>query len=158
MSASFQITALPVEKFEPLFMQSDAALSALGVRRVVAESKPNYPCRVSLVDAEIGEEVLIIPFVHHDVLSPYRASGPIFVRVHAHPALLQAGEIPALLRSRLLSVRGYDASAMMISADVANGNDLDGLIAKRFDNANIKYLHIHNASPGCYNCRVDRID
>ncbi|MBC8045010.1 MAG: DUF1203 domain-containing protein [Rhizobacter sp.] len=155
MATSFQITALPVEKFESLFAQSDEALSALGVRRVVAESKPNYPCRVSLVDAEIGEEVLIIPFVHHDVLSPYRASGPIFVRMNARTASPEADEIPSLLRSRQLSVRGYDALAMMVSADVVNGNDLGLLIAKRFENGNIKYLHIHNASPGCYNCRVE---
>lgn len=34
----------------------------------------------SLEDAPVGEPVLLLPFVHQDSRSPYRASGPIFVR------------------------------------------------------------------------------
>lgn len=80
MNDSFQLIALPSDRFAPLFAQSDEELRRVGARRVVVDEKPGYPCRVSLADAEVGETVLAVPFVHHDVASPYRASGPVFTR------------------------------------------------------------------------------
>lgn len=156
MKTSFQCIALPSAPFTPLFALSDPELLAIGARRMVADEKPGYPCRVSLADAEVGETVLLVPFTHHDVSSPYRASGPVFVRRGASTARPAAGEIPAMLRHRLLSVRGYDAAAMMTGAEVVNGRELDDSIRRFFGNDNVSYLHIHNAGPGCYNCRVVR--
>ena len=89
MQISFQITALPIEKFSSLLKQSDAELRSISARRMIADKKPGFPCRVSLVDAEPGEEVLLVPFTHHDVTSPYRAAGPIFVRAGAQPVKLE---------------------------------------------------------------------
>ena len=148
--------ALPVERFNSLFTLSDEELRTIGARRMVAEKKPGYPCRVSLVDAEPGEEVLLVPFTHHDVVSPYRASGPIFVRVKAQTVKLGVNEIPTMLRSRLLSIRGYDAAAMMAAADVVNGNELDEHVWRLFGDKQVEYIHVHNARPGCYNCRIER--
>jgi hypothetical protein len=61
-----------------------------------------------------------------------------------------------MFRHRLLSIRGYDAAAMMVSAEVVNGADLEETIRRLFADENVGYLHIHNARPGCYNCRVVR--
>jgi len=156
MNTSFRLIALPSEQFTRLFSQSDAELQAIGARRMVVDEKPGYPCRVSLTDAEIGEIVLLIPFTHHDVSSPYRASGPIFVRSGVRTASPGADEIPTMLRHRLLSIRGYDAAAMMVAAEVVNGSDLEDTIRRLLANESVSYLHIHNARPGCYNCRVVR--
>lgn len=156
MSRNFQIVAIPREVFVPLFSMSDAELRSHGARRRVADEKPGFPCRVSLVDAEPGETVLLLPFVHHDVDSPYRASGPIYVREAARTASPEAGEIPMMLQSRLLSIRAYDAEAMLVGADVVEGRDLEQRILRFFEQRNVEYLHLHNARPGCYNCRVDR--
>src|SRR5712672_3050631 len=95
MNTSFRIVSLPVEQFGSLFTQIDAELQAIGARRMLVDKKPGYPCRVSLVDAEPGEEVILTSFTHHDVSSPYRGHGPIFVRVKAQTAELQANEIPS---------------------------------------------------------------
>src|SRR5215831_15099638 len=97
---SFQVVPVAREKFTNVLGKSDEELRGLGGRRMVADEKPGFPCRVSLVDADPGEEVVLIPFTHHDVTSPYRASGPIFVRVKAQTAKLKVNEIPTLLRSR----------------------------------------------------------
>ena len=145
-----------MERFNPLFTLSDDELRTIGARRMVADKKPGYPCRVSLVDAEPGEEVLLVPFTHHDVVSPYRASGPIFVRVKAQTVKLRVDEIPTMLRSRLLSIRGYDAAAMMVATDVVNGTELEEHIWRLFSDKQVEYIHVHNARPGCYNCRVER--
>ena len=80
MNTTFRFVALPFEPFAPLFAMSDAELTAAGARRMVVEETPGTPCRVSLQDAEVGETVILVPFLHNAVASPYRASGPIFVR------------------------------------------------------------------------------
>jgi len=152
----FQVVALPSERFGSLLTKTDEELQAVGARRMIADDKPGFPCRVSLVDAEPGEEVLLVPFTHHDVSSPYRASGPIFVRVKAKTAKLQVNEVPLMLRSRLLSLRAYDASALMVSAEIVEGKDLEQHISRFFADRRVDYLQAHNARPGCFNCEIRR--
>jgi hypothetical protein len=156
MGGSFQLIALPAGRFAALFEKSDAELRDIGARRMIVDEKPGFPCRVSLADAEVGETVLLLPFTHHDVTSPYRASGPIFVRKGVGTVSPAVGEIPPMFRHRLLSVRAYDEAAVMVGAEVVEGGELEAAIRHQFDDAKVNYLHIHNARPGCYNCRVVR--
>ena len=156
MPIPFQISALPAEQFEHLFSMSDAQLAESGAARCVADAKPGYPCRVSLRDAALGETLILLPFVHHETASPYRASGPIFVRQGAAQARLRANEVPDSVRGRLLSVRAYDANGVLVDADVTEGQALESVIDTLFADSQVAYLHLPNARPGCYNCRVDR--
>jgi len=59
-------------------------------------------------------------------------------------------------RSRLLSVRAYDAIGWMRDADVVEGVGLKALIARLFADQQTAFLHVHNTRQGCYACRVDR--
>ncbi len=154
---SFQIHALPVEPFAPLFALSDDALRERDIRRVVADGRPAYPCRVSLQDAVEGDSLLLLPHEHHLVDTPYRASGPIYVRETATQASPGVGEVPVLLRTRLLSLRAYDARGMMVWADVSAGTSLEAGITELFALDRVAYLHLHYAKPGCYACRVERV-
>ena len=156
MNASFRIVALPAETFAPLFDLDEAELAARGARRAVVDAKPGYPCRVSLADAEIGETVILLTHTHHEVESPYRASGPIYVRRGAATAELAPGEIPAILLHRQLSLRAYDGEAMMVRSEVVEGSEVAAAIARHFEDPAVSYLHVHNAKPGCFNCRVER--
>jgi hypothetical protein len=156
MNDAFQVVSVPYERFAPLFDLNDDALETLGVRRMTVDAKPGFPCRASLVDAEPGETVLLVPYVHHESRSPYRASGPIFIRKDAVTAQPAPGEVPAMLRHRLLSIRAYDGDATMIDADVAPGMELERVIGRLFGNDRVRYLHVHNAGPGCFNCSVVR--
>jgi hypothetical protein len=156
-SVPFRVTALPRETFAPLFAMDDAELARRGARRYTADSKPGYPCRVSLADAEVGERLILLPYTHHDVASPYRSEGPIFVREQAVRAEPGVNEVPEFLRGRLLSVRAYDAEGFMLGAEVAHGRELEAQVARFFADDRVAYLHVHNARPGCYNCRVDRV-
>jgi hypothetical protein len=157
MNHHFQITALHESEFKHYFEKSDAELSLLGICRMIVDKKPEFPCRVSLEDAEVGEEVILVPYTHHNTDSPYRSSGPIFVRRNATQATPAVNEIPMMLNHRLLSVRAYDKEAMMVEASVVEGNALRETILAFFENRSIEYLHIHNAKPGCYNCAVKRV-
>lgn len=156
MPNSFRFVALAAERFRPLFGHNDADLAAAGACRMVADSDSGFPCRVSLEDARAGETVLLLPFSHHDVVSPYRASGPIFVREDARTAMPAVGEVPDMIRRRLLSIRGYDVGGMMRAGEVCEGRDVETVIEAMFAGGDVAYLHVHNARPGCYNCRVER--
>jgi hypothetical protein len=154
--ASFQLVGLSPESFAPLFDLSDAELSRIDARRVVADSKPGFPCRVSLEDAEVGEELLLLPFAHQPAASPYRSSGPIFVRKAAKQAVVEPGVIPDYVRSRLMSVRVYDAAHQMIDAAVCPGSEAARILDSMFSRAEAAYIHLHNANRGCFSCAVRR--
>lgn len=153
---SFRIHALPRDLFSPLFALPDDALRTRDIRRVVADGRPVYPCRVSLEDAGEGERLLLLPHAHHVVDTPYRASGPVYVREAAVEATPDVGEVPALLRTRLLSLRAYDARGMMVWADVRPGTELEAGLDELFALERTDYVHLHYAKPGCYACRAVR--
>jgi hypothetical protein len=152
----YVINGLPLQPFQPLFGLDDATLRERGAVRVVADASPGYPCRITLQDAEPGERLLLLPWTHLDADTPYRAGGPIFVREAASASAVFRNEIPEQQRSRLLSVRAYDADGWMRDAEVDEGVRLDALIARFFADPQVAYLHVHNARRGCYACRIDR--
>ena len=154
---SFRLVALDAAQFAPLHALDDEALAAQGIVRRIVPEEGGVPCRVSLEDAAPGERVLLLPFVHHDVPGPYRASGPIYVRENVRTARLEPGEIPAMLAKRPLSVRAYDAHHMLKESDVVEGRDLRAAIERAFADAEVTYIHLHNARPGCFNCAVERV-
>jgi hypothetical protein len=156
MKNNFKIIGLPLGDFSQLFSLDQDELREKSARRLIVDEKPGFPCRVSLEDAEIGETVILLSFAHHEIDSPYRASGPIFVREAAIEANLAPGEIPAAVRSRVLSVRAYDDKGMMVGAEVTPGTAVEQQIERFFAISKVRYLHLHNAGAGCYSCRVER--
>jgi transcriptional regulator len=46
----------------------------------------------------------------------------------------------------------------MKEATTEKGENTKRVIERIFENSEIEYIHIHNSSPGCYNCEVQRID
>ena len=156
--SSFRLVALTPDNFQPFFAMSDDELAACGARRVVATEAFGFPCRVSLADAEVGDELLLLPFDHLLTSSPYRACGPVFVRKGARRAVLAAGDIPPYVTQRWMSVRAYDAEDMMIAADVCDGSDVRGVIEHFIADPAVAFIHLHNAKRGCFSCRVERAD
>jgi len=153
----FRIVGLPAAPFRELMSLDDTQLADRGIERHVADAPFAFPCRVTLEDALPGEELLLLSYRHQPAATPYAASGPIFVRRRAAAqARIAVNEVPDQQRRRLLSVRAYDARHYLIDADVAPGTELEGLIDRFFGNAQVGYLHVHNAKRGCYACRVER--
>lgn len=157
MRNNFQFIALQEKVFKNLFLMDEEKLKNIGAFKMIADEKPGFPCRVSLKDAEVGEEVILINYQYHFVNSPYKASGPIFIRKGATTAKLDVNEIPDILHHRYLSVRGYNIDSMLVDARVTEGVNLRRMIDDVFDNKEVAYIHIHNAKPGCYSCLVKRV-
>lgn len=154
---SFVIQGLSPAPFLPLFALDAAGLAARNIRRVVADADRGFPCRLSLEDAKQGETLLLLPWEHHDVAAPYRASGPIYVREAAarHAPARFHDALPFAFLHRLLSLRAYDSDGMMRGAEVVQGEDAKPELKRLLAMPGVAYLHIHNARPGCYAARVD---
>jgi Protein of unknown function (DUF1203) len=151
---SFRIEGLPAQDFADLFDLSDDELAARGgVRQVAGEH--TAPCRVSLTDAEPGEEVVLVNYEHHAVASPYRMRFAIYVR-KGEKTYHGVDEVPEQLRIRKLAVRAFDAAAMMVGRELVDGRELEGAIERLFENRAAAYLHVHYAAAGCYAARVGR--
>jgi hypothetical protein len=152
----FQISALPASRFSHLYGRSDEELRAEGVVVSTADSKPGFPCRVSLTDAEPGARLLLMNFEHQDAATPYRSSHAIFVIDGAETPDLEPGEVPEQMRSRLLSVRAFSADGMIVNADVTEGARAADAFERMLQDTSVSYLHVHFAKFGCYAARVDR--
>jgi hypothetical protein len=151
----FRFKGLPQAPFQPFLAMTDAELEIAGARRMVADAKPGFPCRVSLEDAEPGERLVLVNHEHQPAHSPYRASGPIFVRETARVPY-DGTDVPPVLRARLLSLRAYDTAGLMVDADVVEGAEVETLLARLFARDDTEVVHIHYARRGCFACSVAR--
>ena len=152
----FTVHGLSPEPFRALFDLSDDELEQRRAKRYVADSKPGFPCRVSLQDAEAGDEVILTNFTHLPSESPYRSTHAIFIRKAATTAAAYTDSLPDMLRGRLLSLRAFDANDMLRGADAIEGDRAEEAVARFLEDPAVEFLHMHFAKPGCYACRIDR--
>lgn len=151
----FRILGLPAESFVELFSLSDDALAARGALRKTADTTPGFPCRISLTDAAVGDEVILVHHEHHAVDSPFRSSYAIYVR-EGERMFDEVDRVPDMLRSRLLSLRAFDARGMLLDADVMDGMEVETPIERLLGDPRVAYIHVHFAKPGCYAARIER--
>ncbi len=153
---TYRIRGLDPAPYRPLFGLPDEELANRGVLRMIVDEKPSFPCRVSLKDREIGESVLLLNHVSHDVANPYRASHAIFVSEGVGKAAEYVDEVPPVFVSRTLSLRGFDKEGMMADAVLAPPGEADSAIRKLFENPEIATIHAHNAARGCFSAKIER--
>lgn len=153
---SFRILGLSPEPFAPLFALGDETLRTRGVHRFIADEPHSAPCRITLEDAEPGERLLLLNYEHQPAASPFRASGPIFVREAALAAYDATTQMPPALERRTLSARAYDRSAMMVKGQVTPGAELPALLEAWFQDEAVDQIHLHYAARGCFAARAVR--
>ena len=152
---TYRITGLDPAPYQPLFGLSDEELASSGAVRMTVDS-PTFPCRVSLTDRAIGETVLLLNHLSHDVANPYRASHAIFVTEGETQAAEYIDDVPPVFATRILSLRGFDAEGMMAEALLTQPGEADAGIRKLFANPQIVTIHAHNATRGCFSARIER--
>lgn len=152
----FRITGLPADPFRPLFGLPDAELARHHARRYRCDAMPGFPDRIELREARPGESVLLVNHQHQPAASPYRSSHAVYVIEGAEQRYDAVDAVPEVLRSRLLSLRGFDADGMMVDADVIDGAAVEGLIERLLARPEVAYLHAHFARRGCYAARIER--
>lgn len=153
----FRISGLSAAPFHHLYGLNDLALKEFGVVRYQAKENSGFPDRIEMRDALPGETVLLLNHVYQPEETPFKASHAIFVREGAYETYDRIDEIPPVMKTRLLSLRGFDEAHMMVEADVVEGRSVTELIEHLFSNPDIAYIHAHNARQGCFAGRVDRV-
>ncbi|MGM9483568.1 DUF1203 domain-containing protein [Roseateles sp. NT4] len=152
---SFRITGLSAQPFAHLFGLSDAELARHGALRLMTAEGDRHPDRVELRLARPGEAVLLVNHEHQGADTPYRSRHAIFVREHAEATFDAVGPLPMMLRS-LMSLRAFDADGMMVDADIAEGDAVEGLIERLLAQPEVDYVHAHYARRGCYAALIRR--
>ncbi|MCB1601561.1 MAG: DUF1203 domain-containing protein [Rhodanobacteraceae bacterium] len=152
----FRILGLDPAPFAPFYGAPDDELRSHNILRLRVDSPVGYPDRIELRDAAVGEHVLLLNHLYLDVASPYRGRHAIFVREGAMQRRDLINQVPPALATRLLSLRAFDRSGMMVDADVIAGQALPKLIEQFLSNPDVDFLHAHHAKRGCYAARIER--
>ena len=153
---TYRIEGLPRDAYAGLLGLTDAELATRGARRVAADSRPGFPCRVTLEDAEPGESLILFNHVSHDVPTPFRSAYAIYVRETAAEPACYVDEPPPVFAGRALGLRGFDGEGMLRGALLALPGEADGKIRALFDRPEIETIHAHNATRGCFAARIER--
>ena len=153
---TYRIKGLDPAPYRPLFGLSEEELAKRGIVRMTVTEKPSFPCRVSLRDRDIGERVLLLNHLSHDVANPYRSSHAIFVTEGVERASEYIDQVPPVFEPRMLSLRGFDAQGMMADAILTQPGEADAGIRKLFGNPKIVSIHAHNAARGCFSAKIER--
>ena len=153
---TYRIAGLDPTPYRPLFGLPDAELSKRGIVRMIVNEKPSFPCRVSLTDRDIGESMLLVNHVSHDVANPYRASHAIFVTEGVEEPGEYLDQVPPVFETRVLSLRGFDKDGMMVDAMLTQPGEADAGIRRLFANPKIVTIHAHNATRGCFSAKIER--
>jgi len=151
---TYRISGLDPAPYKSLFGLSDDELADRGIVRMTVSQKPSFPCRISLVDRDIGEEVLLLNHVSHDASNPYRAAHAIFVADAEQGEFVD--EVPPVFQRRILSLRGFDRMGMMADAVLAQPGEAEAAIRRLLENHEIETIHAHNAARGCFSAKIER--
>lgn len=152
---TYLIEGLCPDAFDPLFALDDAGLAAINARRVTATADHGFPCRISLEDAKVGEELILLHHTSHDVETPYRSAYAIYVRPGVEAATYRDA-LPPVFEGRPMALRAFDADGMLRTARLAGPGEADGAIRDLFEDEGIAYIDAHNAAHGCFAARIER--
>ena len=153
---TYRIQGLHPKLLDGLRGRSDEILIAHGARRVTADAKPGFPCRVTLEDADPGDSLILFNHVSHDVGTPYRSAFAIYVREDAQAPACYRDEVPPIFHHRTLGLRGFDAQGMLKAALLTDGGEADAGIRALFERPEIATIHAHNAAHGCFAAQIVR--
>lgn len=153
---SFRVIGLSPKSFLHLFGLPDEELRKQGAQRCVADRRYAFPDRIELRDAEPGETLLLLNYVHQPASNAYRSSHAIFVCEGAETPYDRVNEIPEVMRIRPMSLRAFDARDLMVDADLCDGRETERLIERFFADPSVAYIHAHYAKRGCYAARIER--
>ena len=117
---SFQIHALPKEPFDEYFELTLTELADRGAHIETVTNYPGSPCRVSLADAPVGSTVLLLNYEHQPANTPYKASHAIYITKGVDEFKPSINEIPPVLSSRVMSIRGFGKDHLMKEVNVVD--------------------------------------
>ncbi|WP_319531927.1 DUF1203 domain-containing protein [uncultured Cohaesibacter sp.] len=153
---SFRIEGLNPDLFRHLFGLSNEALAQHNAVRHVAQTSPGLPDRICLRDLQVGESAILLNFEHLPTNSPYRSSHAIYVWEGATKAEVLIDQVPDVMQHRIIALRAFDKDDMMLSTELATGENIAMTINEMFADSQVAFIHAHFAKHGCFAARIDR--
>ena len=114
-------------------------------------------CRYCLSDGVPGMQHILLSYrpVAEDK-NPYTESGPVFIHDHCEQYKEVHAFPPDLKTRKYLTIRGYDINQWMVAGIMSPGEEAEATIEKLFKNPEVEYVHVGDASTGCYFLKVVR--
>ena len=152
----FRCVPMPTATAER-FRQTDIDDNGNTLRRIVSDGG-GAPCRHCLRNAGAGEVMLLGSYSLPAPLGIYWTPSPIFLHVNVCPHYKRENDIPEIVRTRLVSVRSYDANNGCIYdlGEVVEGTAIDLVVNRALADLRTKFINVHTARPGCLLCRIER--
>lgn len=153
---AYRISGLDPAPFAHLYHLDDEALRTHQVVRYTAGTDGGFPDRIELRDARPGETLLLVNYEHQPADTPYKSRHAIFILEGASKVGVFNDEIPPLFRTRMMSLRAFDAQGMLQKAAAIFGDAMEPTVHEWLANDSVAYIHAHYAGAGCYAGRIDR--
>lgn len=153
---TYKISGLEPSQFRHLVGLSDEELAHHNALRVTADKYRGFPCRVTLEDARVGEALILLHHVSHDVATPYRSAYAIYVRENCDQAAIYEDRTPPVFEGGPLGLRGFGGDGNLKNALLALPGEADEKIRALLADPAIAYIDAHNAAHGCFAARVAR--
>jgi hypothetical protein len=114
-------------------------------------------CRYCLSDGLPGMQHILFSYrPMADDKNPYTETGPVFIHDHCE----QYKDIhvfpPAIKTRKHLTIRSYDSNQWLLSGIMSSGEEAESAIEKLFENPGTAYVHVGDASTGCFFLEVVR--
>lgn len=155
---TYRIRGLERGQFDRFFAMRENELARHRARRVTADAARGFPCRVSLRDAAVGDELLLVHHVSHDVATPYRSAFAIYVRKGADEPAEYVDSCPPAFDGRPLAFRCYDEGGNLRAAALVMPGEADATIRRLLAERETAYIDAHNAAHGCFAARIERYE
>ncbi len=119
---------------------------------------PEMPCRHCLNEIGLEKEVLVLSHRPFPQPGPYSEVGPIFICDSVCTRFETAEEIPPVIATRKVVLRGYTARDRINygSAELVEGRGAAPVIRRLLADPENAYLHVRTALNGCFLARVER--
>ena len=123
----------------------------------VATENDSGPCRSCLTVFRPGEGRLLFSYAPNQCDHPYNEIGPIYIHEQECRAYTHYDSFPSELRTRRpLVLRFYEEFGGLIGGELVGERNVEDVIAKAFEDAQVKYLHARTATVGCFVARIER--
>lgn len=123
----------------------------------VATENDTGPCRSCLTVFRPGEGRLLFSYAPNQCEHPYNEIGPIYIHEQeCRPYTLYDSFPPELRTRRPLVLRFYEKDGSLVGGDLVGERNVEDVIAKAFEDAQVKYLHARTATVGCFIARIER--
>ena len=128
------------------------------IRRVAATADGGFPCRHCLRLGQPGESMLLGSYDLPEPRGIYWTPSPIFLHAEPCPRFVAEDSVAPVIRTRLVSVRAYDADEMCLYdlGEVCDGTAVEAPLLRALEDPRTGFVNVHTARPGCLLCRVER--